>query len=198
VGKYPISIEWPANQLNLRLREIVGVHPAVLKMIAPSPAESIVGLRGLSDAPINGVYWFPRIAVVPVRGGSGYWCWIGVRSYLRLVDRGWLGKISVLDYGSRISEEKIVDLARFDWKCASAITGSAQTTDWAIAQMWEEDTNSLCRPVASGNRRPSGLKAFARLRGLDPRRLRADNAPDAAKPTGGPGTMTDEEGGNKD
>lgn len=33
VGKYPIPIEWPANQLNLRLREIVGVHPAVLKMI---------------------------------------------------------------------------------------------------------------------------------------------------------------------
>jgi hypothetical protein len=200
VGKNPIPIKWPANELikELRLCEIAGVHPAVRRMIAGLPAEPITGLRALSDQLINEVFGFPRIVVIPVRGGSGFWCWIGIRPYLRLVDCGWPGKITVLVYGPRMSEQRIVDLALLDWEYASAITGSAQTTDWAAAQRWKEDTDYVCRPAKSGNRLPSGLNAFARLRGLDPRRLRADNEPEASKFTGGPRTMTDEEGGNKD
>ena len=192
------DVPTPPQVLKRQFSEIVGVHPAVLRMIAGLPPEHLGGLRGVSDALIDQIYGFPRVAVVPVRGGSQYWCWLGVRAYLRLLDRGWHGKVAVLDYG-RISEQKIVDLAHFDWVYASAITGPAQTTDWATAQRWQENTDYVCRPAKSGNVRPTGLKTYAKLRGLDPRRLRADIAPKEPRSTERPGTTPDDdEEGSKD
>jgi hypothetical protein len=161
--------------------EIVDVHPAVLQMIEGLATEPIGGLIAVSDELIDDVYGFPRIAVVPVRAGSGFWCCAGVKAYLRLLDRGWRGKVAMLDYGSRMSEQKIVKLAYSDWVYGSAITGAAQSTDWACAQVWEANTDYICKPVKSRNFRPSGLKTFAVLRGLSLWSLRADKKPKESK-----------------
>ena len=201
VGKHPIPIRRSPYPLapEVRLDDIVGVHPAVLRMLMQPPAESILGLPEVSDALIDDIYGIPRIGVVPVRGGSGYWAWIGVRAYLRLVDCGWKGKFTVLDYGSRMPEEKLVYLAQMDWAYASAIAGPNQRTDRAFAQLWEANSGYVCRPVKSGSRRPSGLKAFAKLRGLDPRRLQADKTLEEPESAGRPETTTyEEEEGSKD
>jgi hypothetical protein len=194
VGKHSIPFKWPANPVLIELpfSEIVGVHPAVLGMIAGVPLEPFIGLRAVNDAPIDDIFGFPRIAVVPVRGESGYWCWIGIKAYRRLVDCAWRGKVTVLDYGPRISEEKIARLGYLDWVYASAITGSVQTADWVIARRWEEETDYVCRPVKAKNARPSGLRTFAKLRGLNPRRLSDDKASEAKESSDSPETTTDD------
>ncbi|MDR3411616.1 MAG: hypothetical protein P4L87_11855 [Formivibrio sp.] len=80
----------------------------MLTMLMQFPPEPPVGLSDVSDEAISDVFEIPRIAVVPTRDERVYWVWSGVRAYRRLVDRGWQGKITVLDYGPRMLEEKIV------------------------------------------------------------------------------------------
>jgi hypothetical protein len=176
VGKHPIPIKRPPYPLTLQLglEDIEGVYPPVLTMLKQFPPEPMVGLRDISDEALSDVFYFPRIAVVPIRGESKYWVWSGVRAYRRLVDRGSRGKITVLDYGPRMPEEKIVYLAEKDWLYASSISGQTHRTDWACAQEWEAHSGYICKPSDSGKRRLSGLNIFAKLHGLDPRPLRAD------------------------
>jgi hypothetical protein len=176
VGKNPIPNRHPAypQVTALRLRDIAEVHPAVRKLLNRFPPEPIDTLRGVSDKAIKDVFEIPHIAVVPIRGETKYWVWCGVRAYKRLVDRGWEGSITVLDYGPRMPEEKIADLAEKDWVYGSQLTGQTRKTDWAYAQEWEANSTYICRPSKSGKRRPSGRNVFAKLSGLDPRPLRAD------------------------
>jgi hypothetical protein len=201
VGRHPIparSTAYPRFQV-ITLDEI-RVHPAVSKELEKLAPEPLVGLQDVSDELINDVLKFPRIAVVPIPGNPGYGCWIGVRLFRRLVDRKRCGKVAVLDYGPRVSEDNIVDQALKDWKYSSAVLGQPATADWVTAQEWEAETKYVCRPVASGRRRPSARKVYASLRGLNPRRLRADKARKAPESTDGPGPATDdnEEEGTKD
>jgi hypothetical protein len=105
----------------LRPEEIAGVHPAVLNELKQFPPEPPDVLLAVSDNAINDAFEIPRIAVVPIRGERRYWVWIGVRAYLRLVDRKWQGKIPVLDYGPRMPEAMIAYLAEKDWLSLCAI-----------------------------------------------------------------------------
>lgn len=77
VGEHPIPIERPAypQTIELRLRDIVGVHPAVLRMLEKYPPESVVGLRGVSDAAINDVY---QITANRRRSCPGWWWVLGL------------------------------------------------------------------------------------------------------------------------
>jgi hypothetical protein len=194
VGKHPIPIKSTAFPLiqELSLGEIEGVHPAVLNMLKQFPDEPILGLQEVSDALINDVFKIPRLSVVPVPGGSRFWCWAGVRAYLSLADRHWHEKIPVLNYGPRTPVQKIVYLAHKDWVFAPAITVPSQKTNWAFAQVWEANSDYVCRPVKPGSRRcPSGLKVYANLRGLGLRPLQADNVPEAPKSADRPESATE-------
>ncbi len=98
-------------------------------------------------------------------------------------------------------EHEIIHLAHIDWRYASAVTGPSEESDWATAQEWEANSVYVCRPANPGTRRrPSGLKVFASLRGLDTRRLRADKAVKAPESTNETGSVTDDkdEEGNND
>jgi hypothetical protein len=133
----------------LRLGDIEGVHPAVLKGLnlkhmAPEP---LVGLRGLRDEVIEDTFDVPRLAVVPIRGGKKYWVWGGIRSYLRLVNLGWPNEFSVLDYGREMPENRIVDLARADFRFAYIFSRQSAKSDRAIAREWEADTSLLRRKL---------------------------------------------------
>jgi hypothetical protein len=176
VGKHPIPNRHPSHPqiTTLRLGDIADVHPAVLKVLNRLPSEPVVELRGVSDKAVEDVFKVPRIAVVPIRGETRYWVWGGVRAYLRLRSRGWRGLVTVLDYGPRISEEKIACLAETDWVYASPFSGQTRKTDWAYAQVWEAHSDYICKPTKSGKRRVSGRNLFATVSGLNRRRLRAD------------------------
>lgn len=145
------------------------------------PQEPTVTLRGVSDKAVEDLFEIPRMAVVPIRGGSGYWVWCGVRAYRRLVDRGWKGLVWVMDYGPRMPEEKIVYLAEKDLVYSSHLTGPSRKSDWAYAQKWEADSAYICKPSGSGKRPVSGRNLFSRVCGLDCRRLRADKVSKASK-----------------
>jgi hypothetical protein len=186
VGKHPIpakSTVYPRFQF-LSLKEIGGVHRAVCEELEKRAQEPPVGLEDVSDELINDVFKFPRIAVVPIPGEPGYWCWIGVRVFRRLVDRKWSEKVAVLDYGPGMSEATIVDQALKDWKYSPAVMGQSAKADWATAQEWNADSKYVCRPHKRGSRRrPNGRNAYADLRGLNPRRLGADKATKTPKST---------------
>jgi len=156
------------------LKDIKRVHPAVCRKLQERCPESPVGLEEVSDELINDIFAFPRIAVVPIPGEPGYWCWIGVRVFQRLVNRGWNGKVAVLDFGTRMPEEDIVDRALKDWDYWPAIEGISAKSDRAIAQKWEAATNYACRPATSGRRRRSGRKVYTSLRGVELRTPSAD------------------------
>ena len=175
----------------LRPDEIAGVHPAVLNELKQFPPEPPDLLLAVSDNAINDVFEIPRIAVVPIQGERTYWVWIGVREYLRLVDRKWQGKIPVLDYGPRMPEAMIAYLAEKDWLYAASILGRTHKTDWAYAQAWDANSGYICKPTKSRKRQSSGLKVFAKLNKLDRRRLRADKVSKAPEATDGPGPATD-------
>jgi hypothetical protein len=135
VGKHPIpakSTAYPRLRL-ISLKEIKE-HPAVCKKFGKFAQEPLVGLQDVRDELINDVVGFPRIGVVPIPGDPGYGCWIGIRVFRRLVDRGWGGKVAVLDYGPKVPEETIVDQALKDWKYSSPVLGQPATADWATAQ----------------------------------------------------------------
>jgi hypothetical protein len=198
VGKHPIpakSTAYPRLRL-ISLKEIKE-HPAVCKKFGKFAQEPLVGLQDVRDELINDVVGFPRIGVVPIPGDPGYGCWIGIRVFRRLVDRGWGGKVAVLDYGPKVPEETIVDQALKDWKYSSPVLGQPATADWATAQEWEADSEKICKPAKRGSRRrPSGLKVFASLRGLKSRSLRDDKAvkaPESSNETGSADDGGDEE-----
>lgn len=199
MGKHSIPNRHPAypQVMALRLSDIADVHPAVRKLVNRFPQEPSVTLRGVKDEAIKDVFEIPRIAVVPIRGGTGYWVWCGVRAYKRLVDRGWKGSITVLDYGPRMPEEKIVYLAEKDWVFASPLSGQTRKTDWAYAQEWEANSTYICKPSGSGKRRVSGRNLFSRVCGLDRRRLRADKVSKASNSRRKPGSESDDEEGGE-
>lgn len=173
------------------LEEIKAVHPAVCKKLEKFASEPFVGLQDVSDGLIDDVFKFPRIAVIPIPGVPGYWCWIGVRAFRHPVDRNWCGEVAVLDYGPRMPEATIVDQALKDWNYPSAVLGQSAKADWATAQVWEADSKYVCRPAEAGSRRvPSGRKAYASLRGLDPRPLSADKRIKAPENTAESGAAT--------
>lgn len=167
------QLEYPRTIL-LLLREISQVHPAVLKMHSEFQPEPFVRLHALKADVIRDSLEAPSILVVPIPGKSDYWVWGGIRTYWRLANYGWEGKVKVLDYGPRIPETRIVRLAKANWLCTPIISGPNRKSDWAFAQNWEANTDYICKPTKSGTRRPSGRNVFAKLSGLDPRPLRAD------------------------
>lgn len=178
----------------LRLGDIEGVHPAVRKKRKHTVPEPLVGLGAVREDIIKDVFAVPHIAVVPTPGRKGYWVWIGIRSYLRLLDIKWPEKFPVLDYGVDMPEEKIVKLACADFRFGYIFSGRSAKSDWAIAQEWEGDTDKICKPAKpKSGRRPSGLRAYARLCGLTSRRLRADKNDEAREDTDDSGTANDEE-----
>jgi hypothetical protein len=196
VGKHSNPIHRPVHPRTryLRLDEIEGVHPEVLTKLKQSSPEPIGGLWAVKDEAIDDVYEIPRIAVVPIPGRNKYWVWIGIRFYLRLLDRKWKKGFPVLNYGLRMPEKRIVALARADLRFASILAGQSAKSDWATAQEWEAETDDICRPAEPGSRRrPSGLKVYADLRGLHPRRLRADKAIEAPENKDESGASTDDE-----
>ena len=178
----------------LRLGDIEGVHPAVLKEVKGIAPEPLVGLRDVKEEVIKDTFEVPRFAVVPIPGRNKYWVWIGIRSYLRLKDIKRSETFPMLNYGLEMSEKRIVDLARADLRFAAIISGQSAKSDWATAQEWEADTEGICRPAKPGQRRrPSGLKAYTSLRGLNSGRLRADKRTEARENTSDPGAANDEE-----
>jgi hypothetical protein len=178
----------------LQLRDIEGVHPAVLKKLKKIAPEPLVGLRDVKEEAIKNTFEFPRIAVVPIPGRSKYWVWIGIRSYLRLKDIKWSETFPVLNYGLEMSEKRIVDLARADLRLAAIFSGQSAKSDWATAQEWEADTKEICELATPGSRqRPNGKNVYADLRGLNPRRLRADKEMKAPEDAVESAAATDEE-----
>jgi hypothetical protein len=181
----------------LRLGDIEGVHPAVLKKLKQKAPEPLVGLRSVKEEAIQGAFAVPHIAVVPASDRERYWVWIGVRSYQRLLDIEWQEEFPVLNYGQQLTEKRIVDLACADRRFGYIISGASAESDWATAQEWEADTEEICKPAKAGSRRrPSGLKTFASLRGLKSRSLRDDKevkAPESSNQTGSADYGSDEE-----
>ena len=178
----------------LRLGDIEGVHPAVLKEVKGLAPEPLVGLRELKKEAIKDTFEFPRIAVVQVPGRNKFWVWIGIRPYLRLRDIKWSEEFPVLNYGPEMPEKRIVDLARADLRFAAIISGQSAKSDWATAQDWEADTKEICKQATPGSRqRPNGMNVYADLRGLNPRRLRADKEMKAPEDAAESAAATDEE-----
>ena len=181
----------------LHLCDIAGIYPAVRKVLGRFPPEPNDELQGVSAQAIEDLLEVPRIAVVPVRGEARYWVWQGVRAYLRLVDRDWKGAISVIDFGSRMSEERIAYLAEKDWVFDSLFSSRSRKSDWAYAQEWEAGTPYICRPTKSGKRRLSGRNLFSTVHGLDRRCFRADKVSRSSTSGPKPGAEIDgKEGGD--
>lgn len=179
---------------HLRLGDIEGVHPAVLKEVKGIAPEPLVGLRELKKEVIADTFKVPRFAVVPIPGRNKYWVWIGIRSYLRLKDIKWSETFPVLNYGLEMSEKRIVDLARADLRLAAIFSGQSAKSDWATAQEWEADTEEICKPATPGSRqRPNGMNVYADLRGVSPWRLRADKEMKAPEDAAESAAGTDDE-----
>jgi hypothetical protein len=155
-------------------------------------------MRDVKDDAIEDTLAVPRIAVISIPGQKKYWVWSGIRFYLRLIELNWSREFPVLSYGVEIPEIRIVDLANADLRFASIFSGESAKSDYAIAQEWESDSENICRSGKSGRRgRSSGLNVFAKLRGLKPRPLRADNPLEATDPADKIGAGTDDEEGNE-
>jgi len=95
-------------------------------------------------------------------------------------------------------ESNIILLAEKDWEYSPEITGPSQQSDWARAQRWGMNSPYVCRFADSRKCSPGGLRAFARLRGVDSRRFASDisDEPAGMDEVSGMITGEDNNGGN--